>query len=249
MTAARAALLGTTAAAVAARGATFVAIVATVAHVFQEAFESAKATAIQVPTVLAAIGAAGVVAVAIARISRWRVTLPIAVIGFAAGSTLIDFAAELRRVPETTTFATAASTAAVAAGIAIIATAADETIHHPVFVVAAMATAIGDNENPADDSETSELMHEHGELPPGNLEPRNRWKRLPHGGSKSGAAKGRMVKQCAANQACFQVKRTRSSGPLMTYRPPRAGESRKSLRSAKSSKKGLRLASIGCPFR
>lgn len=134
--------------------------------------------AVQVSAILAATGTANIVAVAIAGVSTRRVALPIAMIIFAAATALIDFAAELRRVAATVMLGVAASATGIATGVAIIATAADETIHHAVFLVAAMATAVGGEENSDDDGETSKLMCKHGELPPGNLEPRNRWKRL-----------------------------------------------------------------------
>lgn len=67
-----------------------------VAHAFEEALESAEAAAVQVTAVLATVGAAGVVAVAITRICAGRVAFPIAMIEFATAATLIDFAAELR---------------------------------------------------------------------------------------------------------------------------------------------------------
>jgi hypothetical protein len=119
MTAGGAALRST--AAVAARGATFVAVITAVAHALEEALESAVAAFVQVSAILAAIGAAGVVAIAIAGIGTWRVALPVAMICFAAGATLIGFAAEHGCVPATAMSATTAS----AASITIIATAAN----------------------------------------------------------------------------------------------------------------------------
>jgi hypothetical protein len=90
--------------------------------------------------VLAAIGAARVVTVAIAGISARRMALPIAVIGFAARRTPIGFAAKDGRVAELMT------AARFATGVAIVAMTADETIHHAVFVVTAMGTAVSGNE-------------------------------------------------------------------------------------------------------
>jgi len=142
-----------------------------VEDVFDKALEPAVTAAVQVVTVLTGIGAADVVAVAIAGISTWRVALPIAVIKLAATAVLIDFAAELRGMAAAVMTVAAV---AITAGITIVATAADETIHHAMFVMPAMRAAIRDGQNSDDDRDASKLRHEHRELPPGNLERRTR---------------------------------------------------------------------------
>ncbi len=190
-------------------GTATVAVVALVAHAFEEALESAEAAFVQMTAVLAAVGTTGVVAVAIAGIGARRVAFPIAVIEFAAAATLVDFAAELRGTghfvadmtpqPATMTAARVAIAATVittpAAGVAtagIAATAANQTINQPRFAMTAMTTPISENEKTADDGQTSKLVCEHGELPPGNLKRRNRWKRLRLAGSNRVAAKGQI---------------------------------------------------------
>jgi hypothetical protein len=183
----------------AARAATIAAatVVAFVEDAREEAFETAVAAAIQMAAALAGIGAAGVVAVAIAGIGTGRMALPIAVIQFAAAAALINFAAELWSTKHLftdmtldPTFVTAAAAAVAATAAAIVAaaatapaagvatTAAKETINNSRFAGAAMTTAIGNHEKSAEDGQTNKLVREHGELPPGNLERRNRWKRL-----------------------------------------------------------------------
>lgn len=188
---------GATAGSTTARGTAVAAaaIIAAVEAALEKALEAAVASLVQVPAALAAIGAANVVSIAIAGISTGRVALPIAVIQFAAATTLVDFAAELRSTDHlfmdmffqsTAMVATAAAvvataTTARAAGIAttaIAAAAPKETINQPRFAMTAMTTAIGDEEQTADNGQTSKHVREHGELPPGNLERQNRWKRL-----------------------------------------------------------------------
>jgi hypothetical protein len=170
-------------------------VIAAVQAAFEEALESAEAAVIQVAAALAAIRAARVVAVAIARIGTRRVAFPIAVIEFAAAAVLVDFAAELRRtkmmvnlVAESAAmaartaarFAAAMPTARGAARVAWLTTMiAKETIDQArLAVLTAMMAAVSNQQQAANNGQTSKLMRKHRELPPGNLERRYRRKRL-----------------------------------------------------------------------
>lgn len=183
MAASGAALGSTVAGSTTAAGATvatFVTEVTAVEDTFDDALEAAVTAAIQVAAILTRIGAADVVPVAVARISTRRMAFPIAVVEFAATAILIGVAAELRRVAAAVA---SVATAGIATSVAIIAAAADQTIHHAMLMVPAMRTPVGDHENPDDDSEPSELMHEHRELPPGrNLEHANDGQDFTRGG-------------------------------------------------------------------
>ena len=159
--------------------ATIVAKFAAVEDAFDDPLEPATTAAIQVRAILATIGTTDVVAIAVARISARWMALPIALVAFAAATVLKGFAAELRRVPATVT------ATAFATRVAIVATAADQTIDNTMLVMPAMRTAVGDHEDTNDDSKPSNSRYEHRELPPGrNLERCERWARLvPRGRS------------------------------------------------------------------
>jgi hypothetical protein len=95
----------------------FVAAIA-VQSALENALESAVAAAVQVRAILAAVGTASVVAVAVTGIGTGRMAFPVPVVRITAGATLVDFAAELRSTYHALAELAAAATTLVATAAA-----------------------------------------------------------------------------------------------------------------------------------